>query len=217
MTLALVPAQLALPGFEGRDVQDIELVIRGRLPLPRPQEFVPGGRLGRPRTDGPSDSARGRERSQQRILDALAALETIGVTPADKTQLALFAEASPKSSSYSNNLGALRTAGVIDYPGPSLVALTPNGRAAADAGRPPASTEELHDFVFRLVGAAKARLLRALIDVYPDALAKDELAARAEASATSSSFSNNLGSLRSLKLIDYPAPGYVAALPVLFP
>lgn len=63
---------------------------------------------------------------------------------------------------------------------------------------------------------AKARLLRELVDVYPEALQKGDLADRAEASATSSSFSNNLGSLRTLGLIDYPSPGYVAALPILF-
>jgi hypothetical protein len=38
----------------------------------------------------------------------------------------------------------------------------------------------------------------------------------AGASVTSSSFTNNLGSLRSLGLIDYPQPGQVVALPVLF-
>jgi uncharacterized protein len=153
---------------------------------------------------------------QQRILDALAALETIGLGDAHKTQLALFAQASPKSSSYSNNLGALRTAGYIDYPAGSRVALTPEGRAIADASGAPTSTDELHTFVYGLVGGAKARLLEALIAQYPNDLAKDELAERAGASATSSSFSNNLGSLRSLGLIDYPAPGRVAALPVLF-
>jgi uncharacterized protein len=153
---------------------------------------------------------------QQRILDALAALEAIGLNDAHKTQLALFAQASPKSSSYTNNLGALRTAGLIDYPTTGRVALTPGGRAIADAAGAPTSTEELHRFVFSLVGGAKTRLLEALIANYPGNLSKDDLAELAGASATSSSFTNNLGSLRSLGLIDYPAPGRVAALPILF-
>lgn len=154
---------------------------------------------------------------QQRILDALAALEAIGVPEAHKTQLALFSKASPKSSAYTNNLGALRTAGLIEYPVPGRSRLTEAGRALADGGSAPSSVEELHDFVFSLVGKAKARLLSELIDVYEgEPLTKQELAERAGASATSSAFTNNLGNLRSLGLIGYPGPGLVEALPVLF-
>ena len=76
--------------------------------------------------------------------------------------------------------------------------------------------EEMLAFVRRLVGGAKARIIDALVDVYPEALPKDELADRAGASAASSSYTNNLGSLRSLGLIDYPAPGCAVATPVLF-
>jgi uncharacterized protein len=153
---------------------------------------------------------------QQRILDVLAALEHIGLDDVHKTQLALFAQASPKSSSYTNNLGALRTAGLIDYPVGGRVCLTADGRTIADAGGAPSSTDELHGFVYGLVGGAKTRILEQLVASYPEPLSKQELAERAGASATSSSFTNNLGSLRSLGLIDYPGPGLVAALPVLF-
>lgn len=61
-----------------------------------------------------------------------------------------------------------------------------------------------------------------LADVVIDAgqslepLEKSELAERAGVSASSSSFTNNLGSLRSLGLIGYPGPGLVVALQVLF-
>jgi uncharacterized protein len=171
-------------------------------PAPRPpQAAASNGRVSGP---------------QQRILDALAALEAIGISDAHKTQLALFAHASPKSSSYSNNLGALRTAGLIDYPAGGRVHLTPDGRSVADGSAAPSSTEELHRFVYDLVGGSKARLLEQLVAHYPGALEKEQLAELAGASATSSSFSNNLGSLRSLGLIDYPRPGDIAALPVLF-
>jgi hypothetical protein len=154
---------------------------------------------------------------QQRILDALAALEAIGLVDAHKTQLALFAQASPKSSSYSNNLGHLNNQlGLIRYPSPGRVALTAEGRAIADASGAPTSTSELHDFVYSLVGGAKARLLEQLVAAYPAALNKQQLADAAGASPTSSSFSNNLGQLRSLGLIDYPQPGLIVALPVLF-
>jgi hypothetical protein len=55
-----------------------------------------------------------------------------------------------------------------------------------------------------LVGPGRARLLDQLIAAYPDAIAKPELAELAGVSASSSGYTNNLGSLRSLGLIDYP-------------
>lgn len=154
--------------------------------------------------------------ARKRILDALAALEVIGVRSPSKTQLALFAQASPKSSGYTNNLGALRTAGLIDYPAPGAAALTDDGRAIADSSDAPSTHDELLAYVRQLVGPARSRIIDALVNVYPDALPKDELADRAGASASSSGYTNNLGSLRSLGLIDYPQAGYAAATPVLF-
>jgi hypothetical protein len=169
-----------------------------------------------PTSTPPDDGSFAPTPAQRRILNALAMLEVIGVTAPVKTQLALFAQASPKSSGYTNNLGALRSNGLINYPTPGAAALTAAGRAHADASQAPSTVNELHAFVSQLVGPAKARLVEQLVAVYPDALSKAELAERAGASATSSGYTNNLGSLRSLGLIDYPTPGYVAAQPVLF-
>jgi hypothetical protein len=42
------------------------------------------------------------------------------------------------------------------------------------------------------------RILRALVDIYPDRMAKDVLGSTAGASLTSSTFANNLGRLRTL-------------------
>jgi Mn-dependent DtxR family transcriptional regulator len=153
---------------------------------------------------------------QQRILNALAALEHIGVRAPVKTQVALFAEASPKSSTFANNLGALRTHGYIDYPAGGRVQLTDHGRSIADAGAAPQTIDELHRYVAGLVGPAKWRLLEQLILYYDAPMTKQQLAEAAGVSVSSSSFANNLGALRSLGLIDYPAPGEIVALPVLF-
>lgn len=168
------------------------------------------------RAGGPAAHTEGITGPQQRILDALAVLEQLGLSPASKVQLALFAHASPSSSAYANNLGALRSAAHIEYPRGGFVGLTDGGRAIANAAAAPSTVDELHRFVERLVSGPQWRILRALIDAYPYAIAKEDLAAAAEASATSSAFANNLGALRSLGLIDYPRPGRVAALPVLF-
>lgn len=154
--------------------------------------------------------------AKQRILDALSFLEGIGVAQVDKTQLALMADARPTSGGYFNNLGSLRSGGWIAYPAPSFVTLTDHGRALANSDGAPATTQELHGLIRGKLSPAKWRLLEVLIAVYPKSLTKDELAVRAGATPTSGGYFNNLGSLRSLGLIEYPAPGHAAARSLLF-
>lgn len=154
--------------------------------------------------------------ARQRLLDALAALDNIGVTPARKAQLALWAGVSPKSSGFANNLGALRTAGLIDYPKPNHVALTPAGHQLTGPVTALTSNDELHRKVQSLVGPMRWRILAALIEQHPQPMSKDALAVAAEVSAKSSGYANNLGALRSLGLLDYPKPGYVGATDVIF-
>lgn len=189
----------------------------GRAPAPpAPVRPAPVRTAPAPRCVAPSaTNGAGVGGAKQRILDALAALAQIGVAQAPKVQVALFAGASPKSGSFANNVSALRTAGLIDYPSPGLVVLTPEGVSHADAGNAPTTVEEMWAFAERLVKPAKWKLLSTLIDVYPDAMAKADLAQAADASPTSGSFANNLSALRSLGLLDYPSPGMVAAEPVL--
>ena len=155
-------------------------------------------------------------KSKQRILDALAFLEGIGVHHANKTQLALLADASPTSGGYFNNLGSLRSDGLISYPGPSLATLTPNGRALANVESVPATSEELHQQIARKLPVPKWKILNELIQLYPDPISKEQLAKQIGVSPTSGGYFNNLGSLRSLGLIEYPTPGQAVALPVLF-
>lgn len=154
--------------------------------------------------------------AHQRILNGLAFLHGIGATPADKTQLALIVGVSPTSGGYFNNLGSLRSSGLIDYPSGGTVALTAAGAALASSEGVPSTTKELHDAIQRKLPPAKWKILEALIAAYPNAVSKDDLAAQIEVSPTSGGYFNNLGSLRSLGLVDYPQPGTVAAKPVLF-
>lgn len=154
--------------------------------------------------------------ARQKILNALAFLHGIGVAPADKTQLALMVGVSPTSGGYFNNLGALRSSGLIEYPAGGTVALTDAGAAIASTDGIPGTTEELHDAIRAKLPPAKWRILEVLIEAYPKAVAKDAVAERIGVSPTSGGYFNNLGSLRSLGLLDYPQAGMVAAQPVLF-
>lgn len=195
-------------GGNGRSPEIRHTVTR---PRPSPVQPVPPRRETQPPAEGVS-------RPQQRILDALAWFEAVGLPAPEKAPLAAMADASSRSSGYQNNLSALRTAGLLDHPRAGLVALTERGRAAAILPDLPPTTAALQEAILAKVSRPQGRILRALIAAYPDPLTKDDLAARAEASPASSGYqiTNNLSALRSLGMIDYPAPGQAVAQPVLF-
>lgn len=153
---------------------------------------------------------------QQRILDALAWLESVNITEAPKIQLALLADTKHTSSGYQNNLGALRTEGMINYPSPGKVQLTAAGRGAAIRPKHKPTTEDLHAALRGRLSGPRWRIIEALIDVYPRSLSRPALASRVAKSETSSGYQNDLGALRSLGFLDYPQTGHVAAEPVLF-
>jgi len=164
------------------------------------------------RAEGPPTE--GLTRPQQRILDALAWLEGVSINDAERPQLGFLANASPRSSSFQNNLGTLRSAGLIEYRG-ARVALTDSGRGTANHPEKILTAEQLQGAVLAKVSGPQDRILTTLIAAYPQVVARPDLADRAGASATSSSYQNNLGFLRSLGLIDY-RDGGVVAQPVLF-
>jgi hypothetical protein len=166
-------------------------------------------------TDG-SGAAGDVSPARQKILNGLAFLAGIGVPSADKTQLALIVGVSPTSGGYFNNLGALRSSGLIEYPTGGTVALTATGAGIASTDGVPSTTRELHDAIRAKLPPAKWKILETLISVYPASLTKEDLAGAIAVSPTSGGYFNNLGSLRSLGLISYPRPSEVAAQPVLF-
>jgi hypothetical protein len=165
-----------------------------------------------PRADGET----GLPPSKQKVLDALAWLEQIGIAQADRRQVAFLARVSPVSSTYENNVSALRTAGYLDYPSSGVLMLTDAGRAIADGGGAPVTTEELHAAIRAKLPPSKWKLVQAAIDAHPQELTRDELADRAGVSAGSSTFENNVSALRTLGVIDYPRKGSVVATKILF-
>lgn len=161
-------------------------------------------------------------KSQQAILNSLVLALSIGLEDLDKSQLALLADQSPKSGGYFNNLGTLRTRGLIDYPTGGRVCITEEGKALGEATNIPTTTEELQEQLFKRLSSSQVAILKVLISNYPHSVPKSELAELAgqemgrPMSATSGGYFNNLGRLRSLKLIDYPQPASVAAEKILF-
>lgn len=154
---------------------------------------------------------------RQRILDAIAAFEPLGLFFINKSIVAAYARISPKSSGFANNLGAMRSAGYIDYPSGGMVCLTELGRSKAAPAESIHRLSQLHEAWVQLLPKPRAAIIEALIEVYPEALDKATLAERAGVSETSSGYANNLGGLRTLGLLEYPQPGHVVATELLFP
>jgi hypothetical protein len=153
--------------------------------------------------------------SQQNILDMLSWAYELRISPMHKSQLAAFAGQSPTSSGYANNLGRLRSLGLIDYIHGKVV-LTASGQERAMPPQIPPTSEAIQERVYGLLSNAQARILRELVALYPDDVSKADLAVAAEQSPSSSGYANNLGRLRTLGFIDYPRPGRVTATPLLF-
>lgn len=157
--------------------------------------------------------------AQQRLLNALANMETIDLGVAAKVQLAMWVGLSPKSGNYANILGRLRSEGLIDYPTPGQVALTGEGRSLAQPDPSPVITDEdLHQRIrgLKTITQKKWDILATLIEAYPEPMSKVDLAESVGLSATSGNYANILGSLRTLGLLDYPSPGQVVATATLF-
>lgn len=153
----------------------------------------------------------------QRILNTLADFAAMGLTPAPRSPVAVFSDASPRSSAYANNLGRLRTLGLIDYPSGEQIQLTDAGRSVAVANEQPLTDEALHKAWESKLSAPQWAIVKALIEKYPESVHRDDqLAELAGASATSSAYANNLGSLRTLGLIDYKPGKLVVATDLLF-
>jgi uncharacterized protein len=158
---------------------------------------------------------------QRAILGAIAKYEAFGHESAPRPALASLSGLKVTSSHFANTLSSLRTAELIDYPSPGMVALTIVGRTrirSLERQGPMITTlQELHAAWLANMNGPQQRIFRSLLDAYPRALDRETLAVLADLRVTSSHFANTLSSLRSLGAIDYPAPGQVVATETLFP
>ncbi|HEX5183628.1 MAG TPA: DUF87 domain-containing protein [Allosphingosinicella sp.] len=148
----------------------------------------------------------------RRILDAIAWCATfLGRTGVPRGIVAWIADVSSKSSSYANDISALRTRGLIDYPNAGDLALTTQGAGIAAWPDAPPTREALRDAVSAQLAPRQVNFLNVLWSHGRLArLSRDDLALKAGVSASSSSFANDISRLRALGIIDYPAPGEVS-------
>jgi hypothetical protein len=155
-------------------------------------------------------------RPQQRVLDALAWFEAVGVPQPSKVACAFVAGYTAGSGAINNLFGQLRGAGYLDYPSGGAVALTDAGRELAQQVEAPPTSAALQDMVKAQLPAPHARVLDAALESYPEPVAKPDLAERSGYTPGAGAFNNYIGRLHKLGLVDYPARGQVRAADILF-
>jgi hypothetical protein len=181
----------------------------------------PGGRVRRdPPAAGPTSGNGDLGRPELKILGALAELEALGLHPADKQQLGLMAGyTNIRSGGFSEPLGRLVGGGYIVSPRAGEVAITDAGRAVVGPAPAPLSAEELQARILDKLTGPEQKLLRVLLGHYPDAISKEQLAAECDPPYTnirSGGFSEPLGRLNTLGIVESPARGEVVASRALF-
>lgn len=143
--------------------------------------------------------------AQQKILDTLRLLEQLGIETSRDT-LAAWYGAHPNSKGLVNNLGSLRSAGMVDGFG-----LTTAGRAAARLIDRPTQAEA-RELIMRPLSPSRRRILDVLVE--SGALGRDELAGALGMHPNSKGLVNDVGALRTRQLLTQGWP--VKAGAVLF-
>ncbi len=118
-----------------------------------------------------------------------------------RNQLAVFSGYSAKSRHVDNTISTLRSSGHIQGPGDSLV-ITEAGLAALGPWDQLPTGKALIDYWIREAGKAPGEMLRVLVDAYPRAMTRDEVACASGYSVTSRHVDNSLSYLRTLELIE---------------
>lgn len=181
-----------------------------RNPAPCPQ---------RPSVKGVSATSRasteGLTSAQQRILDALAWWDSIGVAEPTVEQVAFVARINPKGGHFSNSVGPLSTNGFIERTSGAM-RLTPDGLAAANAPDSAPTIDDYHDGIRKILkSGAQVRILDAVIESGEEATTED-IGAATGIDPGGGHFSNSIGPLGTLGLIERRA-GVVRPTELLFP
>lgn len=146
-----------------------------------------------PRTTSEGDVRLGTP--ERKILTALAQHGE-----SKKTRLALLTSYSHGGGAFNNPLGRLRSAGLIEKGWPAKI--TQAGLDALGPFDPLPSGPALVEHWIGQLGSPEQKILRPLVDVFPDGLDKESLASAAGYEPGGGAFNNPLGRLRTLGLVE---------------
>jgi hypothetical protein len=168
------------------------------------------------RTASPSSSSN-LSRGQQKILNALAELEAIGVEQTTRAQLGMVAGYNLTGGSGAQHIADLGSLGLLEIPNAGSVRLTDDGRAAADATDVPRTLDELHERVLRKLSGGQRRIAEYLISIYPESISRADLGEATGYNLTGGSGAQHVADLVTVGAARIPGSGKVVASDLLFP
>ncbi len=179
-----------------------------RVPEPKPvremlQPLSPDGND----LDGP----------ETRILNAIAWFEALGIEEPEQPAVAFLAGYTYGGGGFNNPRGRLKQKGLIDYVPSNSLRLTDAGRTLAEPPDIPATNTGIHEAVMSVLQTPHQRILRPLLDAWPDTMTNEENAEAAGYAPNTGGHNNPRGRLKKMGLIQYPAPGQLRANNLLFP
>ncbi|WBU27512.1 DUF87 domain-containing protein [Rhodopseudomonas palustris] len=139
-------------------------------------------------------------KSEQKIINAIRWWVVMGVSAPSQAQVAFIAGYSHKSGTWATYLSRLRSAGLID--GRGALTLTTAGEVAAGDPDAPPTAADLRAAVLDKIDSPLQRILRPILDVYPESLTQKQAANAAGYSHSSGTWATYLSRLRSLDLIE---------------
>jgi hypothetical protein len=156
-------------------------------------------------------------RGEQRILDAIAELNALGIARPDRDQVGVFARLVLSAGAGSRYVARLAKDGYIAVESGALT-LLPKGAALARADARPRSLGELHRRVLDRLESGPSRVLAALLQYREGtSFAREELGVIVGLQLSAGAGSRYLGYLTKFGFADIPAPGRIQAGKLLFP
>ncbi len=132
-----------------------------------------------------------------------------------RRRIGLYCGYAIKGGAFHNILGRLRSSGLIQYSGDILIA-TDEGIAAIPSYEPlPTEAQEIITFWTNKLGQAKGKVLTAIYEA--GTISRDDLAEKTGYTESGGAFSNTLGSLRTVGLIDYLPDKQIGISKEIFP
>ncbi len=148
-------------------------------------------------------AAAGLKGPEQKILDAIAWMAAAtGKSTVSQTAAAFLAGYTPGSSSFRNPRSSLAAQGLIEYVDSDL-RLTPVGGMAAYQPIARPTAEQIQNRVLATLKGPPVKLMRDLLEVYPQGLTQKEHAERNNYTDGSSSYRNPRSKLSALGLLRY--------------
>lgn len=154
----------------------------------------------------------------RKILAALAELEACRISEPPRVFVAMLSGyGNVKSAGFVKAISGLSSSDLVSYPSSGTVALTDLGRENVNHPSRPATTDELQNRVFGVLGGIKATTLETLVNAYPAAMERADLAERCGyTNVKSAGFVKAISTLSSLGLVEYPDRGTIKAKAFLF-